>query len=260
MKTKMTINKTTRAALIAAGVALSLLQPNAIAGSRPISDFLSRQGKFCIQLNNDGSVDCSASHYTDNTTSGGCFLFIPPVADYNGWSDPKSATSASFDYAGLANAALGGSLGTTMDGSIDEVAQPDGSVIVKVELHTRNALAFAVQGFDFNGPLLFGNRVPEIQNGAEASVGSCSLHVVFRNSAPGALLPEVEELLFCRFGDLLFISFVGQANGTLATGQPGQLQVTQTGLIAPFGKANPHSRVALDAFPAEHILIHPTGK
>jgi len=103
------------------------------------------------------------------------------VADYLGWSDPKSVTSAAFDYAGLANVALGGRLGTTIDGSINEIAQPDGSAIVRVELHTHNALAFAVQGFDFNGPLLFGNRVAEILAGAQASVGSCSLNMVFRN-------------------------------------------------------------------------------
>lgn len=260
MKIMMNLSRTNFAALLTIGLALTSIQPDAIAGQRPISDFLSRQGKFCFQFDANGFVDCAAAEYKDDTTGGGCFLFIPPVADYSGWSDPKSARRASFDYAGLANAALGGRLGTTMDGSIDEIAQPDGSVIVKVQLHTRNALAFAVDGFDFNGPLLFGQRVAEILAGAEASEGSCSLNVVFRNAAAGAPLPDLEDLLFCRFGDLLFISFVGQADGALATGQSGQLQVTQKGLVAPFGKANPRSRVALDAFPVEHILVQATGK
>ena len=260
MKVNFTISRVKLAALFGGALILTSLATDAIAAQRPISDFLSRQGKFCLQLDANGFVDCDASHYTDDTTSGGCFLFIPPVANYSGWSDPKSVTSASFDYAGLANAALGGRLGTTMDGSIDEITQPDGSVIVKVVLHTRNAMAFAVQGFDFNGPLLFGNRVAEILGGAEASVGSCSLNVVFRNPAPGAPLPDLEELLICRFGDLLSIAFVGQANGALANGQPGSLQVTQIGLIAAYGKANPHSRVALDAFPAEHIVIQAIGR
>ena len=58
----------------------------------------------------------------------------------------------------------------------------------------------------------------------------------------------------------LFISFVGQADGAWANGQSGLLQVTQKGLITVYGEANPHSRVALDAFPAEHILINVTGK
>src|SRR5262249_25335776 len=131
------------------------------AGQRPITDFLSRQGKYCLQQDASGNFDCSASHYVDDTTSGGCFLFLPPVANYTGWFDPKG-TSCSFDYAGLADAALGGQLGTVADGTINEIPQPDGSAIVKVLLHTRNALAFAVQGFDFSGPLLFGHRVTEI--------------------------------------------------------------------------------------------------
>src|SRR5947207_13851788 len=126
MKTRLTMNRMNFAGLIVAGLTLISLQPNAIAGQRPISDFLSRQGKFCVQLDASGNVDCAGSQYLDDTTGGGCSLFIPPVADYTGWFDPKG-TSASFDYAGLANAALGGSLGTTIDGSIDEIAQPDGS-------------------------------------------------------------------------------------------------------------------------------------
>ena len=260
MKIMINLSRADFAALLALGLALAWAQPAAIAGQRPISDFLSRQGRFCVQLDANGFVDCAGGEYRDDTTGGGCFLFIPPVANYSGWSDPKSARSAAFDYAGLANAALGGRLGTTMDGSIDEIAQPDGSAIVKIQLQTRNALAFAVDGFDFNGPLLFGQRVPEILAGGEASVGSCSLNVVFRNATVGAPLPDLEDLLFCRFGDLLFISFVGQADGVLATGQSGQLQVTEKGLIAPFGQANPHSRVAFDAFPVEHILVQATGK
>jgi hypothetical protein len=205
-------------------------------------------------MDTNGFVECARSQYVADTTTGGCFLFIPPVADYTGWFDPKG-TSASFDYAGLANTALGDALGTVIDGTVDEVAQADGSAIVTVEIHAQNALAFAVRGFDFNGQLLFGTRVAEIQAGAPASVGACKLSVTFRNSAPGAPLPNVEELLFCRFNDLLFISFAGQASGNLSDGKPGRLEVTQVGLLKPFAHANPHSRVALDGFPAEHILI-----
>jgi len=71
-------------------IGTGLLQTNASAGQRPIDDFLSRQGKFCLQLDAMGNVDCSTSHYTDSTTGGGCFLFIPPVADYTGWFDPRA--------------------------------------------------------------------------------------------------------------------------------------------------------------------------
>jgi len=147
-----------------------------------------------------------------------------------------------------------------MSGSINEIPQSDGSVLVKVVLHTDNALAFAVQGFDFNGPLLFGHRVAEVMAGAPASVGSCTFNLTFRNPAPNAPLPDVEELFFCRFGDVRFISFVGQSDGRLANGLPGRLEITQKGLLQAFAHANPNSRVALDAFPAEHILVRATGQ
>ena len=93
-----------------AGLSLGVTQANLIAAQRPVSDFLSRQGKFCLQLGADGNFDCSASTYVTDTTGGGCFQFIPPVANYMGWSDPKG-TSASFDYAGLADIALGRFIG-----------------------------------------------------------------------------------------------------------------------------------------------------
>jgi hypothetical protein len=160
----------------------------------------------------------------------------------------------------LADAALSGRLGTTMDGTINEIPQADGSAIVKVVLHTRNAMTFAVEGFDFNGPLLFGNRVAEILEGAPPSVGSCTLTLTFRNSAPGADLPDMEELFACRFADLIFISFVGRSDGLLANGHSGRLEVTQKGLLHAYAHANANSRVGLDAFPAEHILIRATGR
>ncbi|HTL56713.1 MAG TPA: hypothetical protein VL361_13595 [Candidatus Limnocylindrales bacterium] len=249
----------TRTLIAIACLGFGSIQGNLIAAQRPFSDFLSRQGKFCLQLDADGNLDCSASTYVNDTTGGGCLLFVPPVANYIGWSDPKGA-SASFDYAGLADAALGGRLGTLIDGSIDEIPQKDGSAIVKVVLHARNAMAFAVSGFDFNGSLTFGNRVAEILAGAPPSVGSCTFKIEFRNPAPGAPLPDMLDLLVCRVADVIRYSFVGQSQGLLANGSPGTLQVTQVGLIAVAGKANSNSRVALDAFPAEHIIVHATGR
>jgi hypothetical protein len=59
---------------------------------------------------------------------------------------------------------------------------------------------------------------------------------------------------------ILFAGFVGQATGPLPDGTPGFLQTRQTGLIATSLIANPNSRVALDAFPAEKIIIQPIGK
>src|SRR5262249_15912522 len=107
------------------------------------------------------------------------------------------------------------------------------------------------------GPLIFGHRVAEIMNGAKASVGSCTLRVVFRSPAPGAPLPDVEDLLICGINDLIFIGFVGESDGFLSNGEPGRLQTTQKGLIGTYFKGNPRRRVGLDAFPAEHIIVTP---
>ena len=76
--------------------------PAAAAGNqRPIEDFIDSQGEYCID---DGM--------------GGCFLIVPPVANFIGWSDPTAMLLASFDYAGLADECAGGTFGTEMSGSI----------------------------------------------------------------------------------------------------------------------------------------------
>jgi hypothetical protein len=81
---------------------------------------------------------------------------------------------------------------------------------------------------------------------------------------PGALLSDLIETLLAFSGprgtsSFISISFNGQASGTLPDGTSASLQVTEVGLIRVAGIANPNSRVALDAFPAEHIDIQATG-
>src|SRR5690349_19103564 len=79
---------------------------------RPMSDFLSTQGKFCLP---DGH--------------GGCTLFQPPVPNYLAWTAPPPPAKASgrcgsVDYAGVANdwivANGGSSLHTQFSGTITE--------------------------------------------------------------------------------------------------------------------------------------------
>jgi hypothetical protein len=43
-------------------------------------------------------------------------------------------------------------------------------------------------------------------------------------------------------------------------GTPGRLEVTQTGLIGTSSIASLRSRLAIDAFPAEKIIIRATGR
>jgi hypothetical protein len=252
-------------ALLAIGlmavVGASLVQTTANAGERPLSDFLSRQGTYCLHLDGSGNPNCTTSGYGGS----GCFIQAPPSPNFVDWTDPFNNSSVSFDYAGLANTALGGTLGTSVDGMINEVVRTDGSVITTVLLHTKNALTWAHTNIGVTlpgtSPLLFGQRPAAVASGAPPSLGSCTLKVVLQGTAQNQPLPDLLELVFCSSPtwSLVSISFSGQADGTLPNGTPGRLQVTEVGLIALFVKQafvlGVPSRVALDAFPAEHINI-----
>jgi len=252
MQPKMTVKRARLVAVVATVLAVTSMQFSALGAPRPLSHFLTRQGHACLEFDSSGNFICPAA-YGDL----GCgFLFVPPSPNFSGWSDPKEGRSLSMDYAGLQESVLGGSLGTTISGSINERPLPDGRAEVTVQLHTKSALTWAIEGFDFaNDPLLFGARPADILNGASPALGNCSLYLKFINPAPGADLPDLLELAICRPQDLQIMSFTGQASGLLSDGSPGRVQVRQTGLIAVSGIANANSRVALDAFPAEHIII-----
>ena len=224
------------------------------AAQRPITDFTSRQGAYCLQLDSSGNVDCTASGYHGTS----CTLFVPPQPNVVGFSDPKTAIFTLVDYAGLADRLLGSALGTTLAGSVNEVPLADGRAELTVLLHTQNALTWASDvSSSFPGPILFGHALPDVMNGQAAAVANSLLLVKFTNTAPGAPLPDLIQLLFCPEAgqQLTTLSFRAQATGTLAEGTSARLEVTQTGLLRVAGIANSNSRVALDAFPAEHIII-----
>jgi hypothetical protein len=249
--------KTATSIGLLASLCVSLLNGNLNAGQRPISDFLSRQGQWSLHVDSDGSFDCAASSY-DGGLSG--FLFDPPIRNFPDLTEPQNGTSASFDYAGLVDAAAGHTLGTAMSGSINEVVHPDGSVTVSILLNTTQALAWATTGFNAYGTDLFGHTGLEVLGGASPAFGSCTMRLVINGPASNQPLPDFEELLIgCSNWSLASFHFVGSASGPLPDGSAGRLEVTQVGLIAVASKANPHSRVAFDAFPCEHILIHQVG-
>lgn len=233
------------------GLLLAIAAPPAMAqkaaAQRPIEDWIEQQGTFCIpdQMN-------------------GCVLFVPPVENFLGFSDPGSGRSASVDYAGLANdwieAESGGStsFGTTFSGSITERPLRDGRAEVNVRLRTDNALAWVVDGSDFaNDPLLFGYRAPEVLAGAEPALVSSHLTLRFFNTAPGALLPDLIQLLVSpEDGQALrFIGFEANGDGSLADdGGRGRLQVVQRGLFMTSFRG-----AVADGFPVEKILLRQVG-
>jgi hypothetical protein len=88
--------------------------------TRPITAFVDAQGTFCFP---DGM--------------GGCLTFVPPVANFIGWTDRARNRALSVDYAGLVDDFFGGALGTTTAGTVTERPLADGRAEVTVVLHTR---------------------------------------------------------------------------------------------------------------------------
>ncbi len=234
-------------ALVAVGLTSVVTAPSIQAGQRPLEDFLSRQGTYVPPG----------------------FESWPAWTFFYGWLGPDVPYSFAFDYAGVASRWLeensGLSFGATFNGFINEKALPDGSAEVTILVQARNALTWAnaVQGNPTETPILFGYRPNDIAQGAPATLGSCTLQVKLINPlGVGQPLPDLESPDY----QLLFLAFVGQAQGPLRAafgvpdGTPGFIQTRQTGLLTVAGRANPNSRVAWDAFPAEKLIIRAIGR
>jgi hypothetical protein len=222
---------------------LGLLRPSRAeaATQRPISDFLNAQGSI-----------------------GPLPGFQTPF--FVGWY-ALSGLNGFVDYAGVTNSFLlseGINLGTRFTGSVTERPLPGGTAEVTVVLQTKNALA---AGFGPTGTILFGFGTDEIQANPSVgplAVGDSVLQVVFQNTAPGAPLPDLVTIF--SFPPSKTVSFRGTATGPLRAasgvpeGTPGQMTISQTGLLATAVRANPHSRVAFDAFPAELVNFQVVGR
>lgn len=228
--------------ILAGMVALVVALPAPVAAQveqRDIMDFVDAQGTFCFP---DGSS--------------GCAIFVPPVQNFLGWTDPKAQIAASYDYAGLADEYLGGAYGTTFSGSVRERPLADGRAEVQVVLDTHNALTWVVDfmDFDFNTGLLFGSRVDTA--GGVPAFGDCRLRVKFINTAPQAPMPDLLQILaFPEPGqEVLSLQFTGNAGGLLVDGTPARTHASETGLL----DTGFHGAVQ-DGFPVERINLWPVG-
>jgi len=234
-------------------VALALAAP---AAQRPLSDFTSRQGTYCLQLDAAGeNLDCAASGYYSDPD---CFLFTPPIRNQFGFYDPAANVFGIVDYAGLADAWSGGAFQTSISGSVNERPLADGRAEVSVVLQSRHALTWAIEGLDFGGaPTIFGHRAQDVVNGAAPAFGDMTLQVTFINTAPGALLPDLIQLFNCPDPGQqpTGLSMTVRASGSLADGTPARLYTEQRGLLAI-----PAQSPTYDAFPVEKVHIIPTGQ
>ncbi len=245
--------------LIASAVVITNSATAAPGQQRPIEDFVTAQGTFCLSFET-----CDADPP--------CFLFVPPVENFVGLNDPVSLLAASVDYAGLADAWItappqnGVSFGTEFSGKITERSLNDGTgrVEVHVRLRTTNALSWAIEctpgpNCDFmSAPTILGNRAPDIHNdGAEIALGDSFLRLKFVSHLGfGAPMPDLIQILFgCGGDDYEFpslLQFVATAQGARADGTPATLIVTQVGMFA-----NPGQGAVADGFPVENVVIVP---
>src|SRR5262249_41646002 len=111
-------------------------------------------------------------------------------------------------------------LGTKTDGTMTERPLADGRAEVSVILHTTDALTWASMfPPPAAGPTLFGNTAADVQSGATPALGDSVLQVVFKNTAPGAALPDpVNAFILGNAApgqELVFIAFRGTATGPL---------------------------------------------
>jgi hypothetical protein len=218
--------------------------------------------------------------------------FTPPASAQLGAStalDKAPVRFALLDYTGLTAKYLlnnhGIQLGTTVAGTVHERPLADGRALVTVDLHTKNALGWAID-FDpagpasqFNdSPLLFGWRAQDLiaDPSRTPALGDEHFRVVFTNTYPGAPLPDLvcinqgpdcPNVAPCPSGfELEFLTAQASITGPLhelaglgPEGTTGRLTVTQTGLIQPAIR-NGFKGALADAFPAERVELRRIGR
>jgi len=185
--------------------------------TRPLSDFLDAQG----------------------TTS----LFFPPVQDMLGWTDGPLINFGLVDYAGLANAYIeqttGTSLGTEVSGTVIECARDNGTAMISVAFGTANALGFAqsiaelaANNFDFlNTPTIFGAKAQDVVAGADPSLGLAQFRTTFVIGHPGDPLPDIRIAFQDNIPDVrpITLDFRSTTVGTLPDGTRARLRIQQVG-------------------------------
>ena len=186
--------------------------------------------------------------------------FINAQTSTTPWIEPATGNQIFVDYANKTNTAFNLGLPTSFKGKVTEQPMADGRARVHVTLHTQNAYTTASQG---GVGFVFGSSVGEIIGGADAGLGDSVLTVDFINTAPGAALPNLINLIFAPLPgqEVQKVTFEATAKGPLRAlfgvpaGTPGMAHTTQRGLYNVPGAG---SGIA-DNFPAERITIKKIG-
>lgn len=217
------------------------------AAPRPIGDFLEAQGTYCVDF--DGLP--------------GCDLFFPPEPNLIHWSGPAPEynLAAIVDYAGLFDNYLvthgENSVGTTVEGHVNERSLSNGRAEVHVTLQTKNALTYVLEFTETapDGALVYGQPLADVLAGAEPALSTCSVNMTFTNTAPGAPLPDLLQVAFYPSDDQ-FLQSIGiscSGRGALAGGGAATFIMRENGTLlrTPFKGANG------DGFPVELIALKP---
>jgi hypothetical protein len=174
---------------------------------------------------------------------------------YNGnflsWINNEYVVEISVDYAGLDNQAIiaggGDDLGTTITGTITERDLGDGTTLVQIRLHTKNALTRSI---DWSiGDYIFGSTVAEVLDGAHASLGDCKFDMTYiTTAAPGSPMPDLLQMAYYGIPgySIVSVNFVASSKGELneafgvEQGTPGMARTTQSANFNAPGMWNNH--------------------
>ena len=187
--------------------------------------------------------------------------FINAQTATTSWSEPATGNGIVVDYANKVNGGLNLGLPTSFKGKITEQAMEDGRARVHVVLHTTDAYTTANQG---GVGFVFGSAAGEIIAGAEPALANSLLTLEFINTASGAPMPNLNNLIFFPAvgQELVKITFEATAKGPLRAlfgvpaGTPGMVHTTQRGLYG----VDSNGAALTDSFPTERITIKKTGK
>jgi hypothetical protein len=229
--------------------------------SRPLSDFLDRQGTYCL------NHDFSGGHYVDGLAAEPeCLLFNPPEPNILGSTKADSATgntNALIDYLGLQDRWIQENcegvppFGMRFTGGITEEPLPDGTSRVHISITSKNTLSWFVDN-PITGtavdPLDFGARMLDVCDGDTPVLGQSHVNIAFTNVSPGYDLPDLLQLLIIPEEGQGLETYILVAN---AKDKTGSIHVTQTYLAnnPNCGRPELNGHGVGDCFPGELAFL-----